>query len=209
MSVTERRPVVIGERYGRLVVIANGGKGADRRYLAVCKCDCGNTCTVMEKHLRSGNTQSCGCLKRDRGIKANTTHGHSKTHLYRIWASMKDRCKREDCTGFENYGGRGITVCQEWETFEPFHEWALSHGYSSGLTIDRIDVNGNYCPENCRWATMKEQGNNKRDTVKITFNGTTHSLKEWSEILGVNYYTMHKRYKAGKPVEEILKVGEA
>lgn len=199
-----------GERYGRLVIVSQAGRNKDNRLQYLCKCDCGNETVVIGKNLLSGNTKSCGCFKRDMGLKANTTHGLSKTHLYKTWASMKDRCTREKSSAYFNYGARGISVCAEWlNSFESFRDWSLANGYSEALSIDRIDPNGNYEPENCRWVNMEVQANNKRTTVFLKFNGETHSLKEWSRIVGLNYFTMQNRYKAGKTVEEILGYSEA
>ena len=206
MARFERKPVLIGERFGRLVAVEYAGKTYDSRHQFLCKCDCGKETVVLEKHLRNGNTQSCGCFKRDAGLAANTTHGQSKTRLYRIWAGLRSRCNNPNDKKFKDYGGRGITVCQEWQNgFESFATWALANGYSEDLTIERKDVNGNYEPSNCLWITSKEQADNKRTSVVITFNGETHTLKRWSEIVGVNYYTMWNRYKAGKSPEEILR----
>lgn len=209
MSRVKRQPVKVGEKYGRLTVLSCAGRNNDGRQMFLCKCECGKETTVIGKHLQSGNTKSCGCYKHDAGIKANTTHGLSKTNIYRIWASMKDRCTRNNCSAYPNYGGRGITVCQEWlDSFEVFYAWATENGYEEGLSIDRIDVNGNYEPSNCRWVTMEAQAHNKRTNVFITYNGETHTLKQWSDIVGVNYFTMQNRYKAGKSPAEILGKGE-
>lgn len=199
-----------GERYGRLVVIAQAGRNKENRLQYLCKCDCGNEATVLGKHLHSGNTKSCGCFKREAGLAANTTHGLSKTRLYRIWGNMIDRCERESSAKFPRYGGRGISVCAEWRNdFQAFYDWAMSAGYDpeagyGECTLDRKDNDGDYCPENCRWATNKQQSLNKECTRKIEHNGETHTLKEWSEITGVNYYTMHERYMRGEPAENIL-----
>ncbi len=196
--------IKVGERYGRLTVIAQAERSADNRVRFLCRCDCGNERVVIAKHLKSGNTKSCGCYKHDQGVMANTTHNMRKTRLYRIWAAVKYRCTNPNSHGWYKYGARGITICDEWLKFEPFRDWALANGYRDDLTIDRIDVNGNYEPSNCRWATNYTQSNNRRNNVYITHEGVTHTLKEWADITGVNYYTMHNRYKAGKPASEIL-----
>lgn len=126
----------------------------------------------------------------------------SQTRLYNIWRKMKNRCFSPGCDAYERYGGRGITVCQEWSSFKNFRKWALENGYKDDLSIDRIDNNGNYCPENCRWATAKQQMNNKSDNHLITFKGKTQTLAQWSEELEINRYTLFNRIDRGMSVEE-------
>ena len=125
---------------------------------------------------------------------------------YPSWHSMMDRCENPNVQNYGLYGGRGIRVCDEWHDIQEFEKWAEQTGYEPGLTLDRIDVNGDYCPNNCRWATRKEQANNRRNTLHITFLGETHTLSEWAEILGVNRSTLNNRYhrarKRGKEWSE-------
>lgn len=125
--------------------------------------------------------------------------------LLNIWNSMKQRCYNKSHEAYHRYGGRGISVCEEWRNDSyAFRKWAVSHGYRDDLTLDRVDVNGNYCPENCRWVTRKEQNNNRRDNHKLTFNGRTQFLHEWAEELGLTYGGIYDRLHRGLPVEKIL-----
>lgn len=179
-----------GHRFGRLYVIKRlPNKGEQLYYL--CKCDCGKEKEVAAKHLRSGATTSCGCYVRE----LNTKHNLSHTRLYKIYDHIKRRCySKTDHSKY--YKDKGITMCQEWlESFENFYNWSIHNGYKDNLTIDRIDTNGNYCPENCRWASRKEQSRNTTRNIKL--QGICQS--EWCELLGVNelkvsYLTLHKNF---------------
>lgn len=152
-----------GQRFGRLVVGAYAGKTTDRKSLWFCTCDCGAQRTVMGKHLRTGHTQSCGCYAADRIRETKTTHGHKlkagKSRTYSTWLCMHQRCSRPNWHAYHRYGGRGISVCERWATFDAF--LADMGERPEGRTLDRIDVNGNYCLGNRRWATATEQARNK------------------------------------------------
>lgn len=152
-----------GQRFGRLMVIqraenTNAGKTRWR-----CKCDCGNVCIKATSQLRSGKTRSCGCLRKETLSRMRTIHGLSGTRLHRIWAGMNKRCINPKSPYYYLYGGRGITVCDEWKhNFQAFYDWALANGYNEKLSIDRIDNDKGYSPANCRWATASEQRKNQR-----------------------------------------------
>lgn len=190
-----------GQRFGKLVA-EKKVKIAYGKYKWVCKCDCGNITLVKTYHLVHGNIKSCGCEWR----KASVTHGQTYTRLYYLWCAMKRRCQCETDGKYYRYGGRGIKVCEEWQSFAPFREWALSNGYDDSLTIDRIDNNGNYEPLNCRWTTAEVQANNKSTNRYITHNVETHSLAEWSRNLGISYKLLYGRLKRGWSFEDAISI---
>lgn len=198
---------ITGQRFSRLTVIrrVEGVKGPA---LWLCVCDCGKETKAYGSDLRHGKKKSCGCLNRERTLiqcSLNRTHGMQPYRLYYIWRSMKARVLNEKHKNYPDYGGRGITVCDEWlHSFEEFRDWALANGYRDDLTIDRINTNGNYEPSNCRWATQKEQQNNRRSNHPITYNGETHTIKQWSEIIGMNKGTLGDRIAHGWPIERAL-----
>lgn len=160
------REDITGQRFGKLVAIEYKGlKGEKTSWL--CKCDCGNECIVITNSLKSNKTKSCGCIHKKQLIERNKKHNMSNSKLYKVWRGMKTRCYNPNFIYYCNYGGRGITICDEWKNdFSKFYEWAINNGYEEGLTIDRINNDGNYEPINCRWITRAEQNKNQRKAKK-------------------------------------------
>jgi hypothetical protein len=183
--------VKLGERFGRLVIVGESHGTRKRRF--DCLCDCGQSKNVALSKLRSGNTQSCGCLQHEIKKQSTRTHGQSKTRIYRIWVGMKARCLDPRVPEYSNYGGRGISVCSSWMNFESFQSWASTNGYNDDLTIERKDNDGNYDPENCEWIPKGKQGFNTRKSIAITYDGRTMILKEWARVLGIRYLKLYKR----------------
>ena len=204
---------LVGRKFGRLTVVSEAertrSKGGTSIRMWNCVCDCGNKRTLSSSALTGCKTKSCGCYKKDVNKKRFTKHGLSKTKLYRVWSSIKDRCYRDGCKGYINYGGRGIVMCDEWKNnFQAFYDWSISNGYTEGLTIERKDVNGNYCPENCCWIPKSEQPKNRRNSHFITYKGETKTLSEWSKELHIDRETVRlyeKRFGDGeKAINTIL-----
>lgn len=193
-----------GQRFGKLVVIRRA-ENIHRKAAWLCKCDCGNEKVVQSWNLVKGCTKSCGCLTYEVDHKTSITHGQSYTRLYTVWIGMKQRCYYKKHKHYADYGGRGIRVCDEWvNSFADFYEWANENGYNDSLTIDRIDSNGDYSPENCRWATYRTQNNNTRSNHFLTLNDETHTIGEWSKITGLPRTTIYNRIKRGWTTEDTL-----
>lgn len=200
---------ITGKKFGRLTVLRQEGIDKWGKRIWLCKCVCGNTKIVRTEALTSGDTKSCGCLLHETRQKTysnlNKTHGMTNTRLYKKWRGIICRCYSEGTNGYKNYGGRGIKVCNEWKNdFMSFYEWAIATGYKQGLTIDRIDVNDDYKPDNCKWATIKEQQNNKRSNCFLEYEGEIKTLKQWSEKFNIKYATLKCRKDKGWNVQEIL-----
>ena len=170
----------------------------------LCQCDCGNTVIVLASHLKNAHTKSCGCFRKNKLTKENPKYKHGKRHsrIYSVWINMKTRCYNKNVKAYKNYGNRGIKVCNEWigkeKGFINFYNWAIQNGYRDDLTIERINVDGNYEPNNCRWGTYKQQNNNKRSNMYIEYNNEKHTLQEWSEILPIKISSNALRYRIVK-----------
>lgn len=191
-----------GQRFGKLTVLERASNGNHKQTRWLCRCDCGNERIVQARSLKSGNTKSCGCLQKEK----TTTHGQARTRLYATWRSMRYRCSNPHHRSYKWYGGKGIKVCKEWDdSFDAFHDWAVSHGYTDNLTIDRIDASKDYEPSNCRWITMSEQQRNKETTHWLTYKGVAKPLITWIEEFGLNESTVRGRIAYGwTSPEEIL-----
>lgn len=191
-----------GKRFGRLKVREMASYRKGRRVVWTCECECGNVIDIPGIYLTKKNgTKSCGCIVKK--------HGMFGTRIYNVWHTMKERCYVETQTSFPNYGGRGIKVCPEWQEFIPFMEWSYENGYDENAergecTLDRIDPNGDYCPENCRWVSMSVQANNKTDNVYIEYNGVVDTLSNHARKVGINPVLAEGRKIKGKSPDEIF-----
>lgn len=205
-----KREYVIGNKYGRITITdcepdgcsPNGSSYRIVKYL----CECGNVGTARLSDIKRGNTMSCGCLFKDTFIKHGFDSCDSKyKRIYHIYHDIKKRCYNENSHAYKDYGGRGIKMCDEWlENFKSFASWCLSNGYLDCLTIDRIDNNGDYKPSNCRWTTIQEQANNKRNNIIVSKNGLSMTATQWCRYLGLNIGTYKSRRRMGWDVEKSL-----
>lgn len=186
----------VGNRYHSLTVIDSAeSMNGYARFL--CKCDCGNELVVRGSDLRSGNTKSCGRCKRE-------WHGESGSRLYDIWCHMKRRTNNPQDPAYKDYGGRGIVICDEWYKYSAFKEWAISNGYSDSLTIERIDVNAGYFPDNCKWIPINEQSKNRRSCHFFTIGNETKCVTEWAKLIGIKPRTVLERMRYGWSIEDAL-----
>ena len=193
-----------GKRFGRWVVLKFAYTKNNKSYW-LCKCDCGTTKEVAGYSLSSGGSLSCGCYNTEIVIQRSKTHGMSNSKLYYIYRSMLNRCFSPKVKEYKYYGARGITVCNEWKNdFMSFYKWAMANGYEEGLTIERIDINGNYCPKNCKWIPKKQQNRNKSSNHFVTYQGKTFCLAEWEEKTGIKQPTIRRRLRYGWSVERAL-----
>lgn len=182
---------MLGKRFGKLKVLEESGHLGT--FVAFkCQCECGNLTIVRGASLRSGNTTSCGCVHKSIVGSLNKTHGLRKSAEYSVWQNMITRCTNSNTNCFYRYGGRGITVCDEWREFEKFYSDMGDR--PNGMTLERIDNNGQYSKENCRWATLSEQARNTRRTQLVEHNGKKQCLKDWANDVGIAYNTLRKRF---------------
>lgn len=198
-------------KYGRLTATGRYElRTASKNKLAYfeCICDCGNIVWIRGSALRNGSTNSCGCYRKEQTIKSIRKHDMSNCRLYRIWNNMRTRCNKKYVKSYQNYGERGIRVCEEWDNtndgFQNFLNWAIENGYEDNLSIDRIDVNGNYEPSNCRWVTQYMQTRNKRNNRKYEINGKMMVLVDIARENGINSRTLQGRLNNGYTIEEAL-----
>jgi len=190
-------------KYGRLTILKDNKEKIllsknKQRYVDVL-CDCGNKKVIRLNHITTGKTTSCGCYRNEKIKEASSSHQQSKTNLYKRWCKIKERCFNKKSNQYIRYGRRGITMCNEWKNdYTKFRDWALANGYKKELQIDRINNDGNYEPNNCRWTTSKINSNNKSNTLFITYRNKRLPLKDWCEQLNLNYKMVWERIKYGK-----------
>lgn len=195
---------MVGQKFVRLTVVSRSESDKHGNIMWNCVCDCGEVKRVSSSKLKSGHTKSCGCYNRDLRIAALTKHGMVGTPVYRSWAGMKNRCTNANDPHWPRYGGRGISVCERWlESFSNFYE-DMGDSPFAGAEIDRIDNNGNYSPDNCRWATRAEQSRNRRSNIVLEYQGLKMCLAEWSRYTGIHYCVIKKRYLRGLTPDRIL-----
>ena len=193
------------KKFGKLKVISLD-KIKNHKAYWICKCDCGNEKSIMANSLTSGKTKSCGCLAKSNFYKLITKHGDCKTKLYHCWLNMKNRCYNPNSVDSKWYFEKGISICDEWMDYKNFKIWASQNGYKDGLTIERLDVNKNYCPENCTWIERNKQNNNKSDSRFITYNGQKKCLAEWIKELNLSKSFVYNRLRKDISFNEIVRI---
>lgn len=192
-----------GQKFGRLTVLDRAGS-QNGSITWRCMCDCGKIIEAVSSNLLTGNTQSCGCLRLERLREKTVKHGMTQSHEYIIWTNMIGRCQNPNLPHFKHYGGRGIKVCERWRgSFQNFYD-DMGPRPSKKHTLDRKENDGDYTPENCRWATRKEQANNKVSSVRVEFNGITLTVAQWAEKIGMPYFSLRERFRRGWTPERAL-----
>lgn len=194
-----QREDLTGIRFGRLTVLEFDHVGPGKQSYWLCECDCckDNRIVVAAGNLKSGHTQSCGCYKRDRSREAHTIHGGYGSRLYNIWGHIIQRCENEQNSWYSRYGKRGISLCDEWHSFENFYNWAIDNGYEPRLTIDRKNNDDGYYPDNCRWVDRVIQQNNRGNNRHFIYNGIDHTVAEWSRLIGIDYEKLRRHIDRG------------
>ena len=196
---------ITNQKFGKLIAINPLGLDKYKKKLWLCKCDCGNEIIVQGTYLRNGNTISCGCIRKELNKTRAIRHGYYNERLYRIWYDMKRRCYNKNRKSYKYYGGKGIEVYNEWlNDFMNFYNWSKANGYADNLTLERIDFNKNYCPENCKWIPQSEQTQNSRHNHFITFNNRTMTITQWSKEIGISPKTIRERLNRGWRLENVL-----
>ena len=203
-----------GKRFGNLTVIRRAQNretpNGHRFTYWLCRCDCGTEKEVRAEHLKTGKTISCGCAQSMAGVNnPSYKHGGTRTRLYSVWNGMHQRCYNPNNERYSSYGGRGIRVCAEWDDFATFRDWALSAGYDESAsygecTLDRINVNGNYGPDNCRWVNEAVQSRNRTTNIYLTYKGETNVLKDWARMLKTDGQVLKRRIEKGWTPEQII-----
>lgn len=206
----------IGQQFGYWTILREDTEREEKdnrkiKY-CICRCKCGTVKSVNFNNVTRGLSKSCGCYKQETTRSRSRKHGKTGTRLYQTWINMRRRCYEKTNKRYKNYGGRGITVCDEWQGekgFVKFSEWAMRTGYDETAkygtcTLDRIDYNGNYCPENCRWVTIQEQNVNRTNNVYVTYAGITMTLKEWADYFEEDQSLFHGRYENGWDKKRII-----
>lgn len=189
-------------RFGKLIAVKCVKKPNQAKYYWECICDCGNTKIISSSNLIKGNSSTCGCGKVKIG-DATRKHGMTNTRMFKIWTGIRKRCTNPKCKSYPIYGGRGISISYKWDKFIDFYN-DMKHGYADNLSLDRINPNGNYEPENCRWATPKIQNRNRRNNHLISLNNQNKTLAEWSEVSGIHYSLISYRIKNGWDAEKAI-----
>lgn len=194
---------ITGQKFGRLTAVRiHLEPGARTKWL--CRCECGKEKVIPLGSLTSGRGKSCGCLRRENTSKTFRKHGLMDEPLYSTWISMRSRCRNKKNPSYKRYGSRGIDVCPEWDDFRSFYKWAMTNGYKAGLSIDRIDNDGNYEPNNCRWADKETQANNTSKNVFLEIEGITRTISEHAKHYGMDYSHLYYRYESGFREEQLI-----
>ena len=192
-----------GQKFGRLTVVSKAENDKHGKALWICVCECGRTSTSIGSDLRRGHTISCGCFGRERRLGSLTTHGLHSSSEYGIWTGLIRRCTSPSHKQYRDYGGRGITVCDRWLTFDNFY-FDMGPRPSKAYSIDRVDNDGPYSPENCRWATDVTQSNNRRNNRILAINGQTKTMAQWGKLRGLGSSVICKRIERGWPIDESI-----